>query len=94
MRNMWGGSGSALLRDRLADLVAIHNRMFHRLLGKVPDEFWSAATDEQIIVVAKLSPGLTVQLDRDHVVGLGGVRKAPRPPTRRSPWPTRRGSRR
>jgi phosphotransferase system enzyme I (PtsI) len=71
VRNMWGGSGNALLRDRLADLSAIHNRMFHRLLGKVPDEFWSTPTDDQIIVVAKeLSPGLTVQLDRDHVVGL------------------------
>lgn len=71
VRNIWGGSGNALLRDRLADLSAIHNRMFHRLMGKVPDEFWSTATDEQIIVVAKeLSPGLTVQLDRDHVVGL------------------------
>lgn len=71
VRNLWGGSGSALLRDRLADLSAIHNRMLHRLLGKTVDEFWSTPTDDQIVVVAKeLSPGLTVQLDRDHVVGL------------------------
>ncbi len=71
VRNLWGGSGNAMLRDRLADLTAIHNRTLHRLIGKVIDEFWSTPTDDHIIVVAKeLSPGLTVQLDRDHVVGL------------------------
>ena len=71
IRNIWGGSGSALLRDRLADLSAIHNRTLHQLLGRTVDEFWSTPTDDQVIVVAKeLSPGLTVQLDRDHVVGL------------------------
>ena len=34
-------------------------------------ELWSIPADEQVIVVAhELSPGLTVQLDREHVVGL------------------------
>jgi len=71
VRNIWAGSGSALLRDRLADLTAIHNRMLTRLLGRPEEELWSRPTDEQVIVVAReLSPGLTVQLDRDHVVGL------------------------
>ena len=71
IRNIWGGSGNALLRDRLADLSAIHNRMLLHLLGRAQDEFWATMTDEQVVIVAKeLSPGLTVQLDRDHVVGL------------------------
>lgn len=71
IRNIWGGSGNALLRDRLADLSAIHNRMLLQLLGRTQDEFWATMTDEQVVIVAKeLSPGLTVQLDRDHVVGL------------------------
>jgi phosphotransferase system enzyme I (PtsI) len=71
IRNIWGGSGNTLLRDRLADLSAIHNRMLHRLLGWTEDELWAQPQDEQVIVVAReLSPGLTVQLDRDHVVGL------------------------
>ncbi|MFN8654048.1 MAG: phosphoenolpyruvate--protein phosphotransferase [Gemmatimonadales bacterium] len=71
IRNIWTSSGNALLRDRLADLSAIHNRMLLKLLGRTQDEFWATMTDEQVVIVAReLSPGLTVQLDRDHVVGL------------------------
>jgi phosphotransferase system enzyme I (PtsI) len=45
--------------------------MIHRLLGRTDSELWSIPADEQVIVVAhELSPGLTVQLDREHVVGL------------------------
>jgi phosphotransferase system enzyme I (PtsI) len=70
LRAQW--SGTARLRDRLADLHAIQMRMIHQLQGAHPDsELWSIPADEQVIVVAhELSPGLTVQLDREHVVGL------------------------
>ncbi len=69
LRNLW--SGAARLRERLADLHAIQLRMLTRLMGGVGHEVWSIPTDEQVIVVAhELSPGLTVQLDREHVVGL------------------------
>jgi phosphoenolpyruvate-protein phosphotransferase (PTS system enzyme I) len=69
LRQHW--SGAARLRDRLADLHAIQMRMIQRLLGRTDNELWSIPADEQVIVVAhELSPGLTVQLDRDHVVGL------------------------
>ena len=40
-------------------------------MGGAGHELWSMPADEQVIVVAhELSPGLTVQLDREHVVGL------------------------
>jgi phosphotransferase system enzyme I (PtsI) len=69
LRQHW--SGAARLRDRLADLHAIQMRMIQRLLGRGESELWSIPADEQVIVVAhELSPGLTVQLDREHVVGL------------------------
>jgi phosphotransferase system enzyme I (PtsI) len=69
LRALW--SGAARLRERLADLHAIQMRMIHRLLGRTDTELWSVPADEQVIVVAhELSPGLTVQLDREHVVGL------------------------
>ena len=69
LRNLW--SGAARLRERLADLHAIQLRMLNRLMGGVGHELWSIPADEQVIVVAhELSPGLTVQLDREHVVGL------------------------
>jgi phosphoenolpyruvate-protein phosphotransferase (PTS system enzyme I) len=69
IRELW--SGAARLRERVADLHAIQMRMIHRLLGRTDSELWSVPADEQVIVVAhELSPGLTVQLDREHVVGL------------------------
>ena len=69
LRALW--SGAARLRERLADLHAIQMRMIHRLMGSSDSEVWSIPADEQVIVVAhELSPGLTVQLDREHVVGL------------------------
>jgi phosphoenolpyruvate-protein phosphotransferase (PTS system enzyme I) len=69
IRALW--SGAARLRERLADLHAIQMRMIQRLLGRTDSELWSVPADEQVIVVVhELSPGLTVQLDRDYVVGL------------------------
>jgi phosphotransferase system enzyme I (PtsI) len=69
IRNLW--SNSARLRERLADLHAIQLRMLNLLLGRTEPELWSMPGDEQVVVIAhELSPGLTVQLDRDHVVGL------------------------
>lgn len=71
LRQLFSASGSAQLRDRLADLHAIQMRMLHRLMGRKEEELWSIPADEQVVVVAhELAPGLTVQLDRDHVVGL------------------------
>ncbi len=71
IRNTWAGSGNALLRDRLADLSAIHNRMLSRLLGRDHEHLWALPAEDQVVIVAReLAPGLTVQLDRDHVVGL------------------------
>jgi len=71
LRALWSASQSAHLRDRLADLHAIQMRMLNVLLGRAGEELWSLPHDEQMIVVAhELSPGLTVQLDREHVVGL------------------------
>ena len=69
LRNLW--SGAARLRERLADLNAIQFRMISRLMGRSAAELGTISPDEQVIVVAhELSPGLTVQLDREHVVGL------------------------
>jgi phosphotransferase system enzyme I (PtsI) len=69
LRALW--SNAARLRERLADLHSIQLRMINRLLGRVESELWSVPQDEQVIVVAhELSPGLTVQLDREQVVGL------------------------
>ncbi len=71
LRQIFSGSGSMQLRERLADLNAIQMRMIYRLLGLKDEDPWAIAPDDHAIVVAhELSPGLTVQLDREHVVGL------------------------
>lgn len=71
LRNLWGTSASARLRERVADLAAVQMRMLQRLLGVTEDRLWKGEEGERVIVVAhELSPGLTVQFDRDYVVGL------------------------
>jgi phosphotransferase system enzyme I (PtsI) len=69
LRALW--SGQARLRERLADLHAIQMRMLNRLLGRREVDLWDGPADEHVIIVTReLSPGLTVQFDRDQVVGL------------------------
>jgi phosphotransferase system enzyme I (PtsI) len=72
LRNAWSNASSARLRERLADLNAIQRRMLLRLMGRTTEELLAIQEpNEQVVVVAhELSPGLTVQLDREHVVGL------------------------
>ena len=71
LRNAWQTSRQSMLRDRLADLQAIQLRMLLNLLGRTDDDAWVGEIREPVVLVAhELSPGLTVQLDRDHVAGL------------------------
>ncbi len=71
LRNLWQNSGMSLLRDRLSDLHSIQLGMLAQLVDGGRDESWIGRIDGQVIVVAQeLAPGLTVQLDRDHVAGL------------------------
>ena len=70
LRNEWQGSRKSFLRDRLADLNAIQLRTLAHLTGRPTEEAWLGEITEQVVlVVRELSPGLTVQLDREHVVG-------------------------
>ncbi|HEY4322164.1 MAG TPA: phosphoenolpyruvate--protein phosphotransferase [Gemmatimonadales bacterium] len=70
-RNAWQNSRQSFLRDRLADLNAIQLRMLLQLLGRSADDAWLGEIREQVILVAhELSPGLTVQLDRDQIAGV------------------------
>jgi phosphotransferase system enzyme I (PtsI) len=71
LRNTWQGARSSMMRDRVADLAAIQLRTIGHLLGTGSEEAWLSEITEQVVLVAhELSPGLTVQFDRDLVVGL------------------------
>ena len=70
VRVAWG-SANVRLRDRLADLTAVQIRMLRALIGHPDDELEITQPDGPVVIVAhELSPGLTVQLDRDRLAGL------------------------
>jgi phosphotransferase system enzyme I (PtsI) len=70
-RALWSSAANSMLRERLADLSGVQIRMLKQLTGQPDEEPWLVPSADRLIVVAhELYPGLTVQLDRDHVVGL------------------------
>lgn len=71
LRNAWQRSEMSVLRDRLADVNAIHLRMLAQLMGSTDADGWLGDIQDQVVLVAQeLLPGFTVQLDRDQVVGI------------------------
>lgn len=71
LRNAWQRSDVSVLRDRLADVNAIHFRMLAQLMGNTSDESWVGEIRDQVVLIAtELAPGLIVQLDREHVTGI------------------------
>jgi phosphotransferase system enzyme I (PtsI) len=70
VRDLWTASGNALLKDRLADLTGVAIRVIQHLMHRGGSDVWDMISEPSILVARELSPGLTVQLDREHVVGL------------------------
>jgi phosphotransferase system enzyme I (PtsI) len=70
VRDAWAGTGSPLLADRLADLTGVTIRVVHHLMRRGIDDLWGGIEARSIVVAKELTPGLTVQLDREHVIGL------------------------
>src|SRR5258707_2271198 len=71
VRDLWTAAGNPLLKERLADLTGVAIRVIQHLMHKQgQSDVWESLSEPSILVARELSPGLTVQLDRDHVVGL------------------------
>jgi phosphotransferase system enzyme I (PtsI) len=71
VRDLWAAAGNPLLKERLADLTGVAIRVIQHLMHKRgASDVWESLSEPSILVARELSPGLTVQLDRDHVVGL------------------------
>jgi len=70
VRDLWSGTGSARLKDKLVDLNGVTARVLHHLLHRGVDEVWDGITDPCVIVAREIAPALTVQLPRERVVGL------------------------
>jgi phosphoenolpyruvate-protein phosphotransferase (PTS system enzyme I) len=70
-RAAWSGTANTRLRERLADLLATQIRVLRHLVGDTEDELFGMRDHKHVVIVAhELFPGLTVQLDRDQLVGL------------------------
>ena len=71
VRDLWTAAGNPLLKERLADLTGVAIRVIQHLMHKQgASDVWESLSEPSILVARELSAGLTVQLDRDHVVGL------------------------
>ncbi|MGE0441053.1 MAG: phosphoenolpyruvate--protein phosphotransferase [Gemmatimonadales bacterium] len=71
LRVAFSGTSNLRMRERLADLSATQIRVLRHLMGRPDDELAALREHRHVIIVAhELSPGLTVQLDRDQLLGL------------------------
>jgi len=70
VRDLWAERGSAHLKERLADLTAVAIRVLRHLLHDKGEDMWGTIAQPSVVVAKEISPGLTVQLDRDLIVGL------------------------
>jgi phosphoenolpyruvate-protein phosphotransferase (PTS system enzyme I) len=67
----WSRSGHAMLMDRVNDLLDIQVRVIRRLIGMQDPDFALRADGERVILVARdLTPTITVQLDRNAILGI------------------------
>jgi phosphotransferase system enzyme I (PtsI) len=74
LRVLWAQSESQMLRQRRADLAGISIRVLHRLLGQsIQEVLKDRGGDPVIVFTRELTPGLTVEFDRDQVVGFASV---------------------
>lgn len=67
----WSRSGHPMIMDRINDLTDIQMRVIRRLLGIEDPELNLSEFDEPVILIARdLTPTITVQLDRERILGL------------------------
>lgn len=70
VRDLWSGTGSVRLKEKLADLNGVTVRVLQHLLHRGADELWDGLTEPCVIVAREIAPGLTIQLPRERVIGL------------------------
>lgn len=69
-RALWAQSSGAQLRQRIADLRGMQVRVLNQLAGRPLTEVIQAEGSEPAVVFTReLTPGLTVQFEREHVAG-------------------------
>ena len=70
VRDEWAAHPSPRLRERLPDLNNVVLRVLGHLLHQGVEDGLEAIQRPSVVVARELAPGLTVQIDRERVVGL------------------------
>jgi phosphoenolpyruvate-protein phosphotransferase (PTS system enzyme I) len=71
LHSEWSRSGHPMIMDRLNDLTDIQHLVVRRLLGHSDLDLSLAAVEGSVILVARdLTPTITVQLDRNRILGI------------------------
>ncbi|NIM52067.1 MAG: phosphoenolpyruvate--protein phosphotransferase [Gemmatimonadales bacterium] len=74
MRALWSQSPSFQLRQRVADLTGIQVPVLNHLVGKsLQAALKDVAARPAIVFTRELTPGLTVQLEREQVAGFASL---------------------
>lgn len=74
LRALWAESGNAALRQRRSDLVGIGVRVLQQLMGRSIDDILGGRGGRPVVVFTRdLTPGLTVEFDRDSVAAFASV---------------------
>ena len=70
MRALWSQSSVAQLRQRVTDLTGIQLRVLNHLVGRpLSDLIRDAGGESAVVFTRELTPGLTVQFEKEHVAG-------------------------
>jgi len=69
LKAIWEASPSRPLRDKVTDLLAIERRVLSQLLGRPLDDQRRIEGPPSVVVTRELTPGLTIEFERDHVLG-------------------------
>ncbi|HEX7119633.1 MAG TPA: phosphoenolpyruvate--protein phosphotransferase [Longimicrobiales bacterium] len=70
-QSQWRRTGHPMVMDRLNDLLDVEIRVIRRLLGiEEPDHSLGHLDGKVILVARDLTPSITVQLDREAILGI------------------------
>jgi phosphotransferase system enzyme I (PtsI) len=69
LKSVWEASPARPLRDKVVDLTALQRRVLNHLLGRPSEDERRIEGRPAVIVTRELTPGLTIEFERDHVIG-------------------------
>jgi phosphotransferase system enzyme I (PtsI) len=69
LKSVWEASPARPLREKVVDLTALQRRVLNQLLGRPMEDERRIEGRPAVIVTHELTPGLTIEFERDRVIG-------------------------